>query len=285
MVAPALVQELPLRGEWLHEVKFDGYRMVVRKEGDKIAITSRNDLNWTKRFPFLAKVFKDLPAKQLLMDGEVVSLDEKGHSDFGQLQADLADGNYSRIIYFAFDLMHLDGYDLTGVPLVERKRLLKELLEKADLDRIFYSEHFEDGTALYAQAAALGLEGVVSKKADSLYKPSKSAWQKVKCVQSAEYHIVGYIPSGSRHIGALRLGQKNGQTFDYVGKVGTGFSNEVSERLRKQLAGMHILKPSLTERLRKPDTKWVEPRLKAKVAFRGITGDGKLRHPSFKGLV
>ena len=104
--------------------------------------------------------------------------------------------------------MHLDGYDLTGVPLVERKRLLKELLEKADLDRIFYSEHFEDGKALYAQAAALGLEGVVSKKPDSLYKPSKSAWQKVKCVQSAEYHIVGYVPSGSRHIGALRLGQR-----------------------------------------------------------------------------
>ena len=285
MVAPVLTQELPLRGDWLHEVKFDGYRMEVRKERDQVAITSRNDLDWTKRFPFLAKAFKDLPAKQLLMDGEVVSLDEKGHSDFGQLQADLSEGSHRRIIYFAFDLMYLEGYDLTGVRLVERKRMLKALLERAELDRVFYSEHFKDGKALYAQAAALGLEGVVSKKADSLYKPSKSAWQKVKCVQSDELHIIGYVPSGRAHISALRLGRQNGAAFDYVGKVGTGFSHEVSERLRKQLAGMHILKPSLTERLRKPDTKWVEPHLKAKIAFRGTTGDGKLRHPSFKGLI
>jgi bifunctional non-homologous end joining protein LigD len=105
MVAPVLVQELPFRGDWLHEVKFDGYRMEVRMEGDKVSITSRNDLDWTKRFPFLAKTFKDLPAKQILMDGEVVSLDEKGHSDFGQLQADLADGNYSRIAHLPSHLM------------------------------------------------------------------------------------------------------------------------------------------------------------------------------------
>ena len=106
----------------------------------------------------------------------------------------------------------------------------------------------------------------------------------MKCQQSDELTIIGYVPSGRTHISALRLGKKEGPAFKYVGKVGTGFTNEVSSQLRTQLGEMHILKPTLTERLRKPDTKWVEPRLKAKVAFRGITGDGKLRHASFKGL-
>jgi bifunctional non-homologous end joining protein LigD len=221
MVAPTLTGELPWRGNWLHEVKFDGYRMEVRLVPGEVFITSRNQLDWTHRFPQLARAFKKLPSTHLLMDGEVCSIDEQGRSDFGQLQADLAESRHDRIVYFAFDLMHLDGVDLTGAPLIERKKALESFVTDADSDRIFYSVHFDDGPALLQKVKGLGLEGVVSKKADSLYKPSKTAWQKVKCVQSDELHIVGYVPSGARHIGALRLGRRNGQTFEYVGKVGT----------------------------------------------------------------
>ena len=281
VVQPVLVSEIPAGPKWIHEVKFDGYRMQVRIN-KSVKITSRNKLDWTHRFPTLAKTFEALPFK-LIMDGEVVSLTEQGISDFGNLQADLKRGDHSSIFFYAFDLMHLDGLDLTDTPLVERKKVLRSIIEEVGSDRLLYSEHFEDGQALYQQAGLLGLEGVVSKLADSKYRPSKT-WQKIKCQQSDELIIIGYVPSGRMHVSALRMGRREGDAFRYVGKVGTGFSNEVSAQLRKQLSQMHILRPTLTERLRKPDTKWVQPRLTAKIAFRGITQDGKLRHPSFKGL-
>lgn len=281
VVQPVLVSEIPAGRKWIHEVKFDGYRMQVRVD-KSVTITSRNKLDWTHRFPTLAKTFRALPSK-IIMDGEVVSLTGQGISDFGNLQAALKSGDHSSIYFYAFDLMHLDGLDLTDTPLVERKSTLQSIIAESGSDRLLYSEHFEEGPALYQQAELLGLEGVVSKIADSKYRPSKT-WQKVKCQQSDELIIIGYIPSGRTHISALRMGRREGDAFRYVGKVGTGFSNEVSTQLRKQLGDMHVLRPTLTERLRRPDTKWVQPRLKAKIAFRGITQDGKLRHPSFKGL-
>jgi len=150
---------------------------------------------------------------------------------------------------------------------------------------ILYSEHFENGEDLFKQACELGLEGIVSKKSNSAYKPSKSSWLKVKCQMTDELYIIGIVPSGKHHISALRLGKLSGKAFDYVGKVGTGFTSAVSAQLRTQLDQMVISKPTLARPLRKLDTKWVKPDLTAKIVFRGITGDGKLRHPSFKGLV
>lgn len=192
--------------------------------------------------------------------------------------------NIERIVFFAFDILFFDGFDFTEAPLIERKKVLQSFIAEAGADRLLYSEHFDDGSQLFKQAQQLGLEGVVSKQANSKYKPSKSAWLKVKCVQSDELNIVGYVPSGRTHISTLRLGKKNGVHFDYVGKVGTGFSNEVSERLRRQLSRMEISRPALTHKIRKPDTKWVKPNLKVKVVFRGIMGEGNLCHPSFKEL-
>ena len=284
VVQPVLVDEIPAGDKWVHEVKFDGYRMQARVDRGEVKITSRVELDWTHRFPVLARMFRSLPVNNLIMDGEVVSVTDQGISDFGKLQADLKNGDHAKIVYYAFDLMFLDGFDLTDAPLVERKNVLRSFITETGSDRLFYSDHFEDGPALYRQAEILGLEGIVSKLAESKYRPSKSAWRKVKWQQSEELTIIGYVPSGRAHISALRLGKKEGPAFKYVGKVGTGFSNEVSSQLRKQLGEMHVLKPTLTERLRKPDTKWVKPDLKAKIAFRGITQDGKLRHPSFKGL-
>ena len=246
-----------------------------------VKITSRNKLDWTHRFPTLAKTFEALPFK-LIMDGEVVSLTEQGISDFRNLQADLKGGDHSSIFFYAFDVMHLDGLDLMDTALAERKKLLRSVIEAAGLDRLLYSEHFEDGQGLYQQAELLGLEGVVSKLADSKYRPNKS-WQKVKCQQSDELIIIGYVPSGRAHISAFRMGRREGDVFRYVGKVGTGFSNEVSAQLRKQLSHMHILRPTLTERLRKPDTKWVQPHLTAKIAFRGSNPRWKAPAPVVQG--
>lgn len=281
VVAPTLVDEVTEGDNWIHEIKFDGYRMQIRVD-DKVTITSRNDLDWTHRFPFIAQAFAKLPP--LIMDGEIISTTDIGASDFGQLQADLSNGRHDRIVYFAFDLMFLKGKDLRALPLLERKKILATFLEKSKIERIMYSEHFDDGAALFKLAGELGLEGVVSKRKDSPYKPSKSNWLKVKIQKTAEYFILGYVPGGRAGISALRLGQRNGNAFDYVGKVGTGFTNEMSETLRRTLDKKITDKPSLTAKLRRPDTKWVKPDLKAKIAFRGVTGDGKLRHPSFKGL-
>jgi bifunctional non-homologous end joining protein LigD len=282
-IQPVLTDDVPAGDAWVHEVKFDGYRMQVRVGSGTVSITSRQGRDWTHRFPFIVGAFESLPVRQLVTDGEVVSLSPNGLSDFGQLQAHLSAGRHDRIVYFAFDLLHLDGVDLTEGPLIERKRLLKDLLEEAGAQRIFYSEHFGDGRKLYRHACELGLEGIVSKKANAPYRSSTS-WLKVKCVSGEELTIIGFVPGGRRTISALRLGRRNGEVFDYVGKVGTGFTNAVSEELRSRLDSMVIAKPSLSKKLRKPDTKWVRPVLKAKIAFRGITTDGKLRHPSFKGL-
>ena len=281
-VAPTLVEEIPEGDKWIHEIKFDGYRMQIHVDKG-VKMTSRNELDWTHRFPFIAKAFKGLPP--LVMDGEIISATDNGGSDFGQLQADLAAGRHDRIVYFAFDLIFLKDQDLRTLPLLERKKILLRFLEKSKIDRLMYSEYFEDGVSLYKQACALGLEGIVSKRKDSQYKPSKSNWVKVKCQKTAEYYILDFVPGSRVGISALRLGQKNGNAFDYVGKVGTGFSTEVSERLRRQLEKKIGDKPPLTSKLKRPDTKWVKPDLKAKIAYRGITGEGKLRHPSFKGLL
>ena len=284
-VAPTLVGDVPVGERWLHEVKFDGYRMQVHLNRGAVTITSRNGLDWTHRFPLIAQACAALPADRLVMDGEIISADASGASDFGQLQSDLSDGRHERIVYYAFDLMFVDGFDIRAAPLIERKRVLSQFLTEAKPDRILYSEYFDDGGALFSQARTLGLEGIVSKRRDSPYRASKSNWLKVKCQRADELTIIGYVPSGKTAISALRLGRRNGAQFDYVGKVGTGFTRSVSEQLRKQLDRMVILKPFLSEKLRRPDTRWVKPELRARITYRGITGDGKLHHPSFKGLL
>ena len=284
-VAPMLVEQPPVGDDWLHEIKFDGYRMQVVVDEGSVKITSRATLDWTHRFPYIAAAFKALPVRRLVLDGEIISANETGAADFNQLQSDLSEGKHDRIVYYAFDLMFLDSFDLRACPLIERKKVLSAFLDEVKPDRILYSEHFEDGVSLFKQADELGLEGIVSKRKNSPYKPSRTNWLKVKCQRSAEYYILGFVPGGRAGISALRLGQKKGNAFEYVGKVGTGFTYAVSESLRRQLEKKVSAMPSLTSKIKRPDTMWVTPDLKAKIAYRGITGDGKLRHPSFKGLL
>jgi bifunctional non-homologous end joining protein LigD len=190
------------------------------------------------------------------------------------------------MLYYAFDLLHLDGYDLRRVPLVERKRLLKDLFDRTGLATpVLYSDHMEDGAAMFAGAQRLNWEGIVSKRADAPYRSGdrSDSWQKIKTSMRDSFPIVGYIPA-TGGIAALYLGKREGKELRYVGKVGTGFTMKVSADLRRRLDAIETPKSKLTPAVRKPKAKWVEPSLIAEVEYRDITSEGYLRHLSFKGL-
>ncbi|MCC8962478.1 ATP-dependent DNA ligase [Bradyrhizobium sp. Pear76] len=272
----------PTGDRWIHEIKLDGYRSRAHVVGSKARIFTRKGLDWTKRFAAIADALAALRVDQAIIDGDfVVVVDER--TDFGALQADLAAGRQDRLLFYAFDLLYLDGYDLRRVPLLERKRALKRLFENAGLAApVLYSEHLEaDGAA-----KRLNWEGIISKRADAPYRSGdrSDSWQKVKTSVRGEFPIVGFIP-GVGGISALYLGKREGKDLRYVGKVGTGFSRVVSADLRKRLDAIATPKQKLTKPVRKPKARWVEPSLIADVEYRDVTDDGSLRHPSFKGLV
>jgi bifunctional non-homologous end joining protein LigD len=219
---------------WIHEIKYDGYRIQLHIDGDDRRAYTRNGYNWVSRFSRIAGAF-DIEG-QAIVDGEVVVIHE-GRTNFSELQADLGRGDQDRLIYFAFDLLWLDGRDLRKEPQIERKRLLKELIEEHDLkEPVFYSEHHEgDGQALFAAASKLNYEGIVSKRVDAPYRSERvEAWQKIKLVQKGKFPVVGFIkdPSG---VAALYLGKKEGKDLVYMGKVGTGWSRTTSAQIRKAL--------------------------------------------------
>jgi bifunctional non-homologous end joining protein LigD len=178
----------PTGDNYLHEVKFDGYRLQAHLRGGLASLWTRSGLNWTKRFPTVAVGIGSIPDTELIIDGEVVSAEGNGRANFSQLQADLSASRYDRMVYYAFDLLHLDGWDLRASPLIERKRLLAELLTQAgDIKPVFLSEDFDtDGASLFKQACELGLEGIISKRKDAPYKSKRTEdWVKSKCVQIA----------------------------------------------------------------------------------------------------
>jgi bifunctional non-homologous end joining protein LigD len=248
-------------------------------------LLTRSGLNWTKRFPTIAVAASHIPATELIIDGEVISANEKGAANFSQLQDDLSKSRYDRMVYYAFDLLYLDGYDLRAAPLIERKKALSELLERAgDIGPFLFSQHFEnDAQAMFAKSCELGLEGIVSKLRDAPYKSERSeAWLKVKCVQTARYEVIGYKEGAT----SLYLGRREGKDLLYVGKAGTGFTNTMILELHRFLKPTTVAKMPLAK---KPDRKnkidhWVAPKYWAEVEYRDITTDGLLRHTTFKGL-
>ena len=214
----------PLGDQYIHEIKFDGYRLQGHLRGGLASMWTRGGLNWTKRFPTIAVAMSHIPATELVVDGEVISTNEQGAANFSQLQDDLSKSRYDRMVYYAFDLLYLDGYDLRAVPLIERKKALHELLSEAgDTHPIIFSEHFDtDGTTLFRQACEMKLEGIISKFKGAPYKSERNeSWIKVKCSQTARYEVIGY-KSGAT---SLYLAKREGQDLVYVGKAGTGFTN------------------------------------------------------------
>jgi bifunctional non-homologous end joining protein LigD len=281
----------PAGAGWVHEVKFDGYRLMARIDRGRAKLLTRKGLDWTDKFASLKKVLERLPVTTALLDGEVVVESESGAPSFADLQADLSAGRSDRFRYYLFDLLHLDGMDLTGAPLLERKAALARLLAGHN-GTLTYSEHFEGrGATVYEHACRLGLEGIVSKLKTGTYRSGRTrSWAKTKCSEAHELAVIGYLPSTTqrRAIGSLVLAAAEPKgNLRYAGRVGSGYSSAVAEDLWRRLEPLRIAAPPLDEPppadVRR-NVRWVKPALVAEVEFRGWTADGIVRHAVFKGL-
>jgi bifunctional non-homologous end joining protein LigD len=227
-----LKSKAPKGDQWLHEIKYDGYRVQVHLNRGRKKVFTRNGLDWTKRFTEIAGALAI--RGEAIIDGEVVVIHE-GRTNFSELQAELAAGRQGRLVYYAFDLLWRNG-DLRGLPQIERKQALLDLLGENDIEYpVLYSEHLTgDGQVMFDHAAKLNWEGIVSKRADAPYRSERTeAWLK-KTVQKAKFPVVGFVkdPTG---VAALYLGKREGTDLVYMGKVGTGWSRTVSSQIRKQL--------------------------------------------------
>jgi bifunctional non-homologous end joining protein LigD len=290
-----LVSDPPRGDEWVHELKFDGYRVLFELQDGKVRGVTRNGKDWTDRFGVVVRAVADLPARSALLDGEVAVLLPNGTTSFQALQNALGNGS-EELVYFAFDLLYLDGYDLRGASLLQRKEALAALLAGQPAEgTIRFSDHVQgSGDAFYRHACSYALEGMISKRADRPYQAGRSKdWLKVKCLKRQEFVIVGFTdPEGSRTgLGALLLAVNDNDGDDgelvFAGKVGTGFNARTLLDLRKRLGKLERKTPAFQKAPRGAEARrshWVEPRLVAEVAFTEWTEDGILRHPTFQGL-
>jgi bifunctional non-homologous end joining protein LigD len=284
---------VPNGAGWVHEVKFDGYRMQARLDHGKVKLLTRKGLDWAARFPNVATDVAGLAADTALFDGEIVVENECGLSVFSMLQAALSNGERDSFVYYVFDLLHLDGEDLSKRPLVERKAALKQLLDDSgDTGSIRYSEHFtEDGAHIWEQACRMNLEGIVSKRADAPYRSGRTdSLMKIKCSNAQELVVGGYLPStvAPRMVGALATGYYRDGKLIYAGRVGTGYTRTVAKDLWKRLHPLEIAKPPFDAippvEARSRDVRWVEPKTVIESEFRGWTSDGIVRQAAFKGV-
>jgi bifunctional non-homologous end joining protein LigD len=286
-----LVDRAPSGEEWLHEMKYDGYRILARIDHGRVTLASRNARDWTAKFPAVTEAAARLPVERAILDGEVAVLLPKGTTSFQALQNFLSGAHSDQLVYMVFDLPHLNGRDLTGTRLEDRKRALAAILESAggDARPLRYSDHVVgNGPEFFAQACRLGLEGIISKRRDSPYQGTRSReWLKIKCARRQEVVIGGYTdPEGSRvGLGALLGGVHEDGRLIYVGKIGTGFSDKTLRELKKQLVSLEQEKcPFATRPIGVGRPHWVNPRLLAEVSFSEWTDDGRMRHPAFLGL-
>jgi len=279
----------PSGAGWLHELKLDGYRIQARKDGDKVQLLTRTGLDWTHRMKTLAALVGGLPAEKAILDGEVVVLAENGNTSFADLQAAFQEGVKKPLSYFVFDLLHLNGHSLRGLPLVERKALLPTLLEDGG-EFLRLSEHIEtSGEVFFEKACELHVEGIISKRAASKYSSGRSGdWLKLKCVHEQEFVIGGFtLPSNGTHgVGALLLGYYDAKKLVYAGRTGTGFTQKTHRVLRDQLDELRQSAMPIEKLLAdaRKGAVWVKPQLVAQVNFATWTADNLVRQASFKGL-
>jgi bifunctional non-homologous end joining protein LigD len=287
-----LVKEPPSGDQWLHELKFDGYRMLCRLDRGKVQFWSRNAKDWTEKFPNIAEALKSLPVTRAILDGEIVVVDAQGRSSFQKLQRSMGKSATAGFVFEVFDLVYLDGFNLTQTPLRQRKLLLQRLCKSmSGRGPLRYSEHLEgNGDAFFKHACEYGIEGIVSKLANSPYESTRNRnWLKVKCSKQQEFVIAGYTPSskGLPGFGSLVLGVYEKSKLVYAGRVGTGFTFKQRSDLKKQLDKISRDASPFAALPKDPglrETHWTEPKLVAEVAFTEWTSDGSIRHPSFQGL-
>lgn len=281
-----LVDAVPPGDRWLHEMKYDGYRLEVAVGGGSARAYTRSGLDWSDKFAGIVEQAGKLKCRSALLDGEAVVMDENGRSSFQALQGALK-GSPASIDYFVFDLLELDGEDLTALPLTERKEKLRALLPDGDA-RIRYSEHIVgNGEKLLNSFCEADLEGVISKKADGRYIGSRSGgWLKTKCIKRQEFVVVGWTPSDkSRTFRSLILAIHEAGVLRYAGKVGTGFNNAELFRLMELMAPLEQNEATVkAPRAEVRGAKWLKPTLVAEIAYTEMTNEGTLRHPSYLGL-
>lgn len=296
VVAPqlAFLVAAPPEGErWIHEIKFDGYRLQAQIQKSTIKLFSRGSLNWSERFPTLQKALEQLDVRSAILDGEAVVIDKAGRSNFSSLQNALAQKDYSSMRFYLFDLLYLNGEDLRNRPLLERKKLLKSILPKND-SILFYSEEIQgSGAKFFKKCCQYKLEGIVSKDREAPYTSGRSRiWCKTKCTRHQEFLIGGYSAGkGERQnvMGALLLGDYQSiggeKKFRYVGRVGTGFDQQTLEQLTKKMLKLGQKKsPFDLHSPKGKDLHWVRPELVAEVNFSEWTKDQILRTPVYLGL-
>jgi bifunctional non-homologous end joining protein LigD len=285
----SLAENVPHGEGWAYEVKFDGFRAIAYVSHGDCRLVSRNDKDLTGRFGEVAKaVAKAVKSPNAVIDGEITRVDPSGRTSFSELQQ-----GTGPLVYYVFDLLELDGVPLVDRPLLERKGALRKLLDKR-VTTVAFSESFDDGDALFHVAQERGLEGVIAKRAESLYRPGRRSreWLKIKTENNDEFVVVGYTRGEGRRantFGALVLAVNEGSALRYVGNVGTGFSDDEIDRLLKLLKPLHrdtspfAVVPKMP-RVRRDAVQWVEPRLVAQVRFGEWTHDGHLRHPAYLGI-
>jgi bifunctional non-homologous end joining protein LigD len=285
-----LKPKAPSDADWLFEIKWDGYRLAVHIDRQEVRIITRGGHDWTHRFPEIAAAARQLGLHTAILDGEAVVLDIKGRSDFGALQRSLGGRGGKRVstesILMAFDLLYLDGHDLTGSELSLRRHLLEDFVVPAGDGAIRLSEEVEaDGDQLLEHVCQVGLEGIIAKQRNRPYRSGRTGdWLKIKCVQSESFMIVGYEASSAARggIGSLLLAGKRGHEWVFVGSVGTGFTAKDAACLREALDKLRTKTPTVPVKGKNMD--FAQPTLIAEIEFRGWTKGGSLRHASYKGL-
>ncbi|KRB50946.1 DNA ligase [Rhizobium sp. Root708] len=288
----AKLKASPPGGEgWIHEIKFDGYRLQIRIENGHVVMLTRNGLDWTEKFGgAILKAFANLPLKTAILDGELVVEQANGASDFSALQSDLSEGRSERFKFYAFDLLFLDGHDLREAKLLNRKRLLETLIAEDD-ELLRFSIHFsEKGSVVLDHARSLALEGIISKQEDSAYTSGRSGdWVKSKCSKRQELVIGGYVPSTATRnaIGSLAMGYYEGGKLMHAGRVGTGYTVTLAQSLHEELSKIEQKKSPFDNALSADERRglvYVKPKLVAEIEFQAWSSDRKLRHAAFRGL-
>jgi bifunctional non-homologous end joining protein LigD len=287
-----LADEAPVGEEWVHELKYDGYRILCRVKNGSAKLVTRNDHDWTAKLQRIAEAAAALPVKNAWLDGEVVALMPDGTISFQGLQNAFDTGSETNLVYYVFDLLYLDGYDLRQVTLLDRKRSLAAMMPSDASGLLRYSDHIQgQGDVVFSEACRKGMEGIISKRSGAVYLAGRNRnWIKVKCGHRQEFVIGGFTnPSGSRvAFGALLLGVYGEQgQFQFVGRTGTGFSERSLKELHKRLVALEQSRSSFVNPPNGVDARgvhWVKPQLVAEVSFAEWTNEGLLRQAAFQGL-